>query len=67
MCVFLPQDKLVKVCSLMNTMVHQRIVNHLHALELLVGHLVYVSKICPLGQAFLANLFAVFSAMKKGH
>ena len=67
MRVFLPQDKLVKVCSLVNTMVHQRIVNDLHTLELLVGHLVYASKISPLGQVFHTNLFAVLSAMKEGH
>ena len=29
-------------------------------------HLVYASKICPLGQAFLANLFAVFFSYEEG-
>ena len=60
MCI-LPQDKLVKVCSLVNTMAHQHIVNDLQALELLVGHLLYASKVCPLDR------FAVLSAMKEGH
>ena len=66
MCIFLPQDKLVKVCSLVNTMAHHRIVNDLQALNLLVYHLVYTSKVCPLGQAFLTNLSAVSSSKKEG-
>lgn len=32
-----------------------------------MGHLVYASKISPLGQVFHTNLFVVLSAMKEGH
>ena len=51
----------------MNTITHQRIVNDLLALKVLLGHLVYASKACPLGKALLTNLFAVLSALKEGH
>ena len=66
MCVSLPQDKLTKLRSLVDMMSTQRAVGNLHSLESLIGHLVHASKVCPLGKAFLNNLFAVLSAMKAG-
>ena len=47
-------------------MASQRTIRDLHSFESLVCHLVHASKVCPLGKAFLNNLFAVLSAMKAG-
>ena len=66
MCVSLPADKLAKLRELIHNLVAQRTVHDFHALDSLVGHLVHATKVCPLGKAFLNNLFAVQSAMKAG-
>ena len=66
MCVSLPQDMLAKLRGLVDMMSTQWAFGKLHSIESLVGHLMHASKVCPLGKAFLSNLFVVLSAKKAG-
>ena len=64
--VSLPQDKLRMVRNLIQHFVGLRVVRDARAFESLLGHLVHVTKVCPLGKAFLNSLFAVSSSLTHG-
>ena len=64
MCTALPADKLLRLRSMIDALQQAKTVRDVHQLDSLVGHLVHASTVCPLGKAFLNNLFAVKATLQ---
>ena len=64
MCTALPADKLLHLRSMIDALQQAKTVRDVHQLDSLVGHLVHASTVCPLGKAFLNNLFAVKATLQ---
>ena len=64
MCTALPADKLLRLRSMIDAIHKAKVVRDAHQLDSLVGHLVHASTVCPLGKAFLNNLFVVKTVMQ---
>ena len=63
MCTALLAEKVQHLRSMVRFLRESRVIRDFHQLESLVGHLVHATTVCPLGKAFLNNLFAVKATM----
>ena len=66
MCTSLPADRMQNLSQMVQSLQHAKTVRDTHQFESLIGHLVHAATVCPLGKAFLNNLFAVKATMRPG-